>query len=438
MIYHGQDSEDSSVVWGHDGTNALASDSSSIRGIIGEPRDGSTADWGLPSRAVAIASNMAHFLRKKQLIIASVVYVIMDVFLTVYYKMVMDHTSNYTLVTMETLTMFIFVVFSVIYAACKYLLPQYMERPFNYRPLLTLSLLDILSNGLSALGSARTSGILLTMLGQIIIPLTMFSSKLMLGKHYNGYQYLGAFMIVTFVAIKEVTLPPSSESNDLKSNIIFLTASVPDSIAASIRSAQYSSESFHLIKYQHFASASQFVMGIPIFAVLMANQLTRPELGFLGGIMHDIKAGLACLYLGHNTIIDQCGSPGLPGCDNCEGGLKVLALYMLTNIIIRLAYIVIMMHGAVTLTFLLGALKVPLCSIAFSIPFISGESASQFDITDVYCFLGIMCSLFIYGIGSRLLTSSHSAAAEPMLQEFDRSDCSLFERSTQSSIETRV
>ncbi|ORM42346.1 putative chloroquine resistance transporter [Babesia sp. Xinjiang] len=362
------------------------------------------------------------FVIRRRLVISCVVYVLMDILTTVYYKRLMDHTGNYVMVTMESLVVYFLILFAGIYGICCYFAPTYMSRPFNVQPMLVLSVFDIMGTALSALGSVNTSGILLVMLAQVGIPLTIIACKILLGRKYHEYHYLGAFLIVLFVALKELTLPAVSERNDINSNLLYILACVPDAIASALRSGQYISESFHLVKYQFTAVALQFVFGLPLFGFFISRRLTRPDLGIVDGIAHDVKSGFMCLFLGRNTIVDGCSDTGFPRCDACPGSLGIFVTYLLCNMVIRVAYIVIMLNGTVTLVFLLGTLKVPLCSIAFSLPSISGDSAGEFEFIDVVCFVGIMLSLLLYGTGtSRLESASEHTLEQPLLPESEDS-----------------
>lgn len=372
------------------------------------------------------------FLIKRQVVLASIWMVMTDVFLTINYKRLIDHTTNYTMVTVPVLMIILFHLFTVIFLICKIKFPEYMARPFNPRPLVKLAVMDIISSALSAIGSSKTSGHLLPILGQVGIPLTMVASMIIFGESYSNYQYLGAFLVVLFVVVKEVSLPGSSETNDFKYNILYLASNVPDSVSATLRSGLYASKTFHLVKYHYMTNILQMVMGIPMYTVLVANTRTRPDLGVISGTLHDIKAGIYCLFVNRNTIVEQCGQAGSIACDACEGSFKVLGQYLLSNIMMRLASIVLMMNGAVTLIFMLGAIKVPLCSIAFSMSFISGESTTELNGTDVVCFLGMMLAIILYGLGSRKGDEAlESDPSEPMLVEYEASDNSLFPNSFQ-------
>ncbi|GBE59274.1 chloroquine resistance transporter [Babesia ovata] len=357
-------------------------------------------------------------LGRHKLLIACFVYVLMDIFTTVHYKRLMDHTGNYAMVTMEVLVLFFMFLFGLLYWAFSYLSPAYMAHPFNYRQLIPMSLFDIVGTMLSTIGSVETSGIVLVMLSQISIPLTIITCKMLLGRAYHWYQYIGSFLIVLFVVIKELTVPMTAGGNNLMANLIYMASCLPDSVASALRSGIYLSESFHLLKYQFSSITLQFILGFPLFAFTLAMRRTRMDLGILAGSFHDLRSGLACLFLGSNTIVDNCGAADQISCDSCEGSFKVLMIYLLCNIIIRVAYIVIMMNATVTLVFLLGTLKLPLCSIAFSMESISGDSATAFEIIDVVCFVGIMASLGIYAMGRKLLaTPPESPLEEPMLPD---------------------
>lgn len=392
--------------------------------------------WAAPSWVRALKDKVSRFVKRRQLAIFSLLYLITGVLLQVQDKKLIDHTVNYPLVTMQAAKIVIFVVFSLIYVYCKRAFPDYMSKPFNAMPLVRISLLEITSSAMSAVGSTKTTGVLISMLGQITIPLTMLASYLLLGRRYNSYQNIAAGMIVFFVLAKEFSIQPVSEQNDIRYNAIYMAAKIPEALASCIYISEYDAKSFHIIKYQYFASGLRIVFAVPVMLLFMASQRTRPEMAALSGIWHDVKAGLACLILGRNTIVDQCGGEGLAQCDSCEGALKMLALYVFCSVLVKGIYLTLMVNQGSFLLCSLSAMNAPLSSIAFSTRLISGASTSKLEYIDMVCFTGIMFALIMYGIGSGQKAKGEiSDLEEPMIADVEPSECSLFQRTPEMSFE---
>nr|AYQ96080.1 chloroquine resistance transporter [Babesia duncani] len=324
----------------------------------------------------------------------------MDVLTTIYYKRLLDSSTNYALFTMEILMLFFVLAFGLIYIICYFAIPEYMKRTVPMKPLVLLGILDVISNSLSTIGSTYSSGYMMVLLGQIGIPLTIIACKVILSKTYHSFQYIGSAFIFGFVVFQELAHDDSANKNSIKYNLIYMAACIPDAVSSAIKTMLYGSGTMNMVKYQFYVISMQFIISIPMQLIIMAIRQGTDALGTK--IWELISNGSLCIFSAINTITDQCGIDEKIRCDECEEAFKLLCYYLIFNIIIRIAYIFIMMQSSATLVFLLGTMKIPLSSLAFSSKKISGSSSVNFNFMDIICFLGICFGLYLYGYGSTL------------------------------------
>uniref|UniRef100_A0A3B0MQU0 Transporter protein cg10, putative n=1 Tax=Theileria annulata TaxID=5874 RepID=A0A3B0MQU0_THEAN len=347
--------------------------------------------------------------------IICILFVILDVLTTVFFKRFIDHTKNYVMFTIQVIIFTFWIIVCCIAILCFLFNREYMKRHFNVRPLVFLGFLDMLSTGLSANGSAHTSGLMLVLLGQISVPLTMVSCKLILSKKYHHYQYISSAIILTFAVLKPILNRTDTTDNRFYNNMLYLLASVPDSIASALREKQYTSKFFHVVKYQFFGFLFHFFYNI-LYTLLFTLPFNSVK-GYFDSLYKLCVNGYKCIFYGVNTITENCGPTLIPTCDNCLEAFKIYCLYILFSSAIRAAYVFIMLDGSVTFTLLLGTVKVPLTSIAFSLRFIAGDSTTSFNLLDVVCFLGIVAGLLLYALGSKKIQEETDLLESPLIDD---------------------
>lgn len=291
-----------------------------------------------------------------------------------------------------------------------------MRRPFSPKPLIILGVLDMFATGLTAIGSVHTSGLMLVLLSQIGVPLTILTCYLILSKKYHKYQYVSSAIILIFAVLKPLLERDDSANNRFLYNLIFMVSCIPDSIAAALREKQYTSKFFHVVKYQLYSLWLHFGYNL-LFTMFTLPYTGGGILGYFENFVKLFFDGYKCLFLGVNSIVDNCGRNKAVTCDNCGEAAKIFLIYLVLNAILRVAYVLIMMDGSVTFTFLLGTVKVPLTSIAFSLHFIAGDSVSPFGTLDLVCFFGIVGGLILYSVGSKRMQEAQSQElSQPLLE----------------------
>ncbi|BAM39935.1 transporter protein cg10 [Theileria orientalis strain Shintoku] len=364
-----------------------------------------------------IVLRMLKWLWSKAFAISCIIFVLMDVMTTVFYKRFIDHTRNYIMFSIQLIISTFWFLISIIAVFCLLFKRKYMKRPFDTKPLVFLGFLDMLSTGISAFGSAHTSGLMLVLLGQISVPLTMVSCKLFLSKKYHHFQYISALIILFFAILKPMVNRTDTSDNRFYNNVLYLIASIPDAISSALREKQYTSKFFHVIKYQFFAFMFHF-----FYNILYTLVTLLPSKGFYSYFesLYDLYVnGFKCVFKGVNTIVEKCGPTIHPTCDNCKDAFKIYCMYIVFSSVIRIAYVFIMLDGSVTFTLLLGTVKVPLTSIAFSLHFIAGDSTTSLNFLDIVCFLGIVCGLLLYALGSKRSQDEHQLLDQPLLEDHE-------------------
>ncbi|EAN32507.1 putative chloroquine resistance transporter [Theileria parva strain Muguga] len=368
------------------------------------------------------------WLYSKSFGIICIIFVLLDVLTTVFYKRFIDHSKNYVMFSIQVIIFTFWVLICCIALLCFLFNREYMKRHFNVRPLVTLGFLDMLSTGLSANGSAHTSGLMLVLLGQISVPLTMVSCKLILSKKYHFYQYISSAIILIFAVLKPILNRTDTSDNRFYNNMLYLVASVPDSIASALREKQYTSKFFHVVKYQFFGFLFHFFYNI-LYTLLFTLPFTSVK-DYFNSLYNLCVNGYKCIFFGVNTIKENCGPTLIPTCDNCLEAFKIYCLYIIFSSAIRVAYVFIMLDGSVTFTLLLGTVKVPLTSIAFSLRFIAGDSTTSVNFLDVVCFLGIVAGLLLYALGSKKIQEETDLLQSPLIDDVE-SDHELLSTGTE-------
>ncbi|AFZ79087.1 hypothetical protein BEWA_019320 [Theileria equi strain WA] len=356
------------------------------------------------------------WLKSQAFTLSCIAFVLMDALITVMYKRLIDHTKNYVMVTMQIIIGTFASLIGIVYIFCSIFFKEYMSRPFSPRPLFVLGVLDMFSTGLTAIGSTHTSGFMLVLLSQIGVPLTMLTCYLILSKKYHRYQYISSVFILTFAVLKPLLSRDDSTNNRLFHNLIFMGSCIPDSIAAALRERQYTSRFFHVVKYQFYSLWLHFGFNL-LFTTFTLPYTGGGILGYFENLAKLFFDGYKCLFFGINSIVDNCGYGKRVTCDDCGEAAKIFFIYLILSTILRISYVLIMMDGSVTFTFLLGTVKVPLTSIAFSLHFIAGDSVSTFGTLDLVCFFGIVGGLILYSVGSKCMQEARGEELSQPLME---------------------
>ncbi|EWC89512.1 chloroquine resistance transporter [Plasmodium falciparum NF54] len=108
---------------------------------------------------------------------------------------------------------------------------------------------------------------------------------------------------------------------------------------------------------------------LPVYTLPFLKQLHLPY----NEIWTNIKNGFACLFLGRNTVVENCGLGMAKLCDDCDGAWKTFALFSFFNICDNLitSYII---DKFSTMTYtIVSCIQGPAIAIAYYFKFLAGD-----------------------------------------------------------------
>jgi len=139
------------------------------------------------------------------------------------------------------------------------------------------------------------------------------------------------------------------------------------------------------------------IVSAPIYALKILGP-TAIELDHIPSLF---SQGFYCL-LGVNSIVPpKCGNILLnqPECDHCEGAGMIVALYMFFNFGYNVCQMMLVKYGSAAYFFLISAARLPVVSIAFSLPSVMGPDAVPTHYTDWLALTLVLIGLFAYRFG---------------------------------------
>jgi small basic protein len=283
-----------------------------------------------------------------------------------------------------------------------------------------MGMFDSLSGVLQVLGGSHTSGTAQVMLSQFVIPCTLLTSVVWLGKKFHFVQYLGAAAIVLGIVLAKLHSPSSTgmeTADDPVFSMIFLTCAVPMAISSCFKEVAFRDfeGDLNVNVLQFWVAIFQMVSGF--FAMPMYS---LPVLGTQKVPMTDMRSqlvdGSRCLFFLEDQVVTDCGSYSQKPCDACQDAWMSVACYMFFNLCYNILVMLVIKHGSATLSFLVSTLRMPLSSIAFSSTWIMGKDAVQPTFSDLLGLMVIISGLASYRMGGRMLKrklEKESAANSP-------------------------
>eukprot|EP00914_Ancora_sagittata_P011008 GHVO01021509.1.p1 GENE.GHVO01021509.1~~GHVO01021509.1.p1 ORF type:complete len:486 (-),score=78.14 GHVO01021509.1:389-1657(-) len=266
--------------------------------------------------------------------------------------------------------------------------------------------LDASAGILMLVGGAMTAGSTQLVLQQAMIPVALVMTRLTLGTRYNISQTLGAFIIILGVVVFK--LPdllhkgdhgPGEPADVFAFNLLFVLACVPLGLSQVYKEVAFRDVEMDVNYMQFWVALFQTSLGLtlaPINSLPMLGPQTVP----LRDIPMILYNGTKCLFLLHNTVVDDCGGPGQVKCDTCGDAWVSVTMYLAFNVLYNVFTLLVVKHGSATLSFLVATLRLPLSSFAFYSHKLMGAAAQTPRLSD-FCGLAVLLGgLVCYRIGS--------------------------------------
>eukprot|EP00915_Cephaloidophora_sp_WS-2016_P002594 GHVH01003480.1.p1 GENE.GHVH01003480.1~~GHVH01003480.1.p1 ORF type:complete len:652 (+),score=64.60 GHVH01003480.1:399-2354(+) len=268
-----------------------------------------------------------------------------------------------------------------------------------------MGVLDGAASVLMMIGGTYTTGSSQVILSQTVIPVTLVTCYLGLNRRYHRYQYVGALIIMGGVAVTKLKANPDDSSASLNTsdklayNLVFMASTLPAAFSALYKELAFNDVEMNVNYMQFWVALWQFIVGF-LLTPMQSLPLLGPQRVPLSEMPRSMKDGLLCLVAGRNSIIDHCGGPDQPQCDNCGVAWIPVLNYCLCNIAYNVFSLLVVKHGGATISFLVATLRLPITTICFSSVLFMGvgntTTPTIWDLIGLIVLLGGLC-LYRYG-----------------------------------------
>ncbi|ETW62492.1 chloroquine resistance transporter [Plasmodium falciparum CAMP/Malaysia] len=281
--------------------------------------------------------------------ILSIIYLSVCVMNKIFAKRTLNKIGNYSFVTSETHNFICMIMFFIVYSLFgnKKGNSKERHRSFNLQ-FFAISMLDACSVILAFIGLTRTTGNIQSFVLQLII-------------------------IVVTIALVEMKLSfETQEENSIIFNLVLISALIPVCFSNMTREIVFKKYKIDILRLNAMVSFFQLFTScliLPVYTLPFLKQLHLPY----NEIWTNIKNGFACLFLGRNTVVENCGLGMAKLCDDCDGAWKTFALFSFFNICDNLitSYII---DKFSTMTYtIVSCIQGPAIAIAYYFKFLAGD-----------------------------------------------------------------
>jgi hypothetical protein len=258
------------------------------------------------------------------------------------------------------------------------------------------------------------------LLSQGVIPCTVICSIILLSKRFHLLQYAGAGLIVGGIVLAKLATASGGQvgaGDEPFFNLCFFLACLPAALSSVFKEVAFRGYDgdldvnvlqFWVAVFQAFVTFA----AMPIYSLSVLGPQQVP----LSQMTSETINGARCLFLFEDKRVSNCGGFDQKPCDHCEDAWYPVSIYFVFNIAFNILQMLVIKHGSATLSFLIATMRMPLASIAFSMPMIMGKDAVQPTVGDVACLTVIIGGLSLYRYGGSVLKrqlEETSAASSP-------------------------
>lgn len=323
----------------------------------------------------------------------------------VFLKRTMQKMSNYSFVLSQTHNTVCSIAFYLVYVLMKYWNRGEQKGsdklPFLYY--LSIALLDALTVIIALIGLIKTTGNIQSFILQLSIPVNMFFCFLILNYKYHIFNYIGASLIVLVIAIVEIKMSyETQQENSILFNFIYIAALIPASFSNMTRETIFKKYKTNVPKLMAGVAVLQIFttfLILPVYTlpILKQAQINLRDIGFI------IKHGLQCLFLGKNTIIDNCGYSMTKICDDCENAWKTFAVFSFFSVCDNLISCYIIDKFSTMTYTIVNCIQGPAITIAYYFKFVAGDVVREPRMLDFVTLIGYFIGSIIYRAGNVIL-----------------------------------
>ncbi|EUD66651.1 chloroquine resistance transporter [Plasmodium inui San Antonio 1] len=336
----------------------------------------------------------------------SILYLCVCVMNKIFAKRTLKKMGNYSFVTSETHNGICLIIFYALYFMFGRRAMSAKERHCNFGvQFFLISMLDACSVIIAFIGLTRTTGNIQSFVMQLSIPINMFFCFLILRYRYHLFNYVGAFIIVVTIAIVEFLLSfETQEENSIVFNLVLIASLIPLSFSNMTREIVFKKYKINILRLNAIVSFFQIFTSclmLPMYTLPFLKQINLP----FSEIGTNIKNGFRCLFLGQNTIVENCGMGMAKMCDDCDGAWKTFIAYSFFNICDNLiTSFIIDKFSTMTYT-IVSCIQGPAIAIAYYFKFLAGDAVMQPRVLDFVTLFGYLFGSIIYRIGNIILES---------------------------------
>lgn len=336
------------------------------------------------------------------LYIICVCYISISVLNKVFMKRTMQKTNNYGFVILQTQIFISTIVYTLVYLIQLFFIKNTMENdkktPFPFY--IYIAIFDGLMFVIGFIGIINTAGTIQSFIIQLSIPVNMFFCFLFFKYRYHLLNYIGAAIIVVVIASMEILLSfDEQEENSIIFNLIYMSSLIPMSFSNLMREKTFSTYNTNIFLMMSVVGIIQFgitFLMLPLYSLPLLTQARIPfkELG------NNIQAGLKCLFLRTNTVVENCGQTLDKLCDDCDGAWMIYGMYAFFNILDNLiSCFIIESFTALTYT-IVSCIQGPAITIAYYFRFIAGDAVRKPRVADFIILAGYITGSVIYRTGN--------------------------------------
>lgn len=262
------------------------------------------------------------------------------------------------------------------------------------KPFAVMGTLDAIAAIMQVFSATYLPGPLLILLQQAAIPISMVISKYMLNATYNRYQYVGAAIVASGIAV--VLVPTMTGGGSPLWSIMMIFSCIPMTLSSVYKEIALGERELDPMYLNGWIAIFQlgftFVLVIP--AAMAGSPAVYPQ-----DLPTNLADGFKC-YTGENSIVcDDDNDDDTPCSDDCYiYGPIFVTIYIVVNFLYNVLILLILKYGTANLLWLALTLMVPLGNVAFTLDFMpqSQELASTDIIGLVIICMGLFCYRFLY------------------------------------------
>lgn len=226
------------------------------------------------------------------------------------------------------------------------------------------------------------NGGLITLLMQSAIPLSMIISKMFLKVNYKIYQYFGAAIVASGIAVVLVPQLVQTDTDNLVKLAIWsaclILSCVPMTLSTVYKEKALGEVDVDVVYLNGYVAIYQMLITIVVAVPSGYASDVKPQ-----DIPTNIWQGMKC-YVGQDS---QDG-------DHCAMAPLYVNLYLMFNVLYNILIIMILKYGSSNLLWLAMTVMVPMINVAFALPFMpKHQPMTVFDIVGLII---IMAGLIIF------------------------------------------